>query len=743
MPKLRPEWLVLAGLVLIAGLGLPRLEEDGARAFALPEGHALVELNDAMDAATGGDDIIAIVTWPNAIPDAGAGLAPAVVERTAAIADALAGLPSLRRVADPFSAPLVVEDAGTLTAVTPFEPRPEPGTDAWLAASEAVLQSRFVGGQLVAEDGSLAVVVAWIDRSGVDARLAGGAAYALADADFRGTPDGLALQQLVNRARLAVALGETTDPASTVVAGKLRELATGSGPGAASAAAIVAAAHAGAADPDAAAHADIDAALAALPDVEGATTAMVSARLFEEALGAIVPRSVRKALVGMSFMLVVVVGWMRRDAVPALLAAAVPAITLAAIFGLLGLLSLPLSVPMVLVGLTGAAWAGWLAAVAASGSPAPMGSHVIVALAGVAWGVGLIDSGAGFAPNLALLLGSTVGMAVGPTLEPERSRVAAERRAWPWLPYVAALVILGGFRLVGGLPVGLDAGGLVSYSHSVGSASAALASTTGTSPAAFVVFRGEPRSAATPGALKAIRTVQDSLRVDPAVRGSTSWADFVSTLHAVVGGARPGELPTDPALVEQYLLNFGNSDHLGPLRSSDLSVATATVRLQPRGGAHLGRLAESLPADGERVALAGEAVAISLAGRRSARSILRVGGAALVLVVLMLIGLPSVTTPREFLGEALLVGAIASIALIIGAAGIAGAITPAAAAAAVMAAAFAAAGRALPLMAVAAGSAVLLGLFPAGPLGSTQIAAFAAAVAAAAVVTTILRALEP
>lgn len=740
----RGEWLALAGMLALAAVGLPRLTVDGARAFALPPGHALPALNDQLDAATGGDDVIVLVTWPDALPAEGTGLHPAVVARTVAIADALVGLPSLRRTADPFSAPLVVEADGAVTTITPFAPPPEWGTEAWTAASEAVLKSPFVGGQLVAHDGSLAVVVAWIERGSLDERLAGGAASALGDPEFRGTPEGLALQQLVNRARLAVALGEATDPASTVVAGRLRDLAGGGdAPGSSRAKEIVAAAEAAHADPEAAAHADLDAAIASLPVIEGATTALVSAKLFEDTLGGIVPRAVQKGLVGMSFMLFVVVGWMRKSPGPTLTAGLVPPVAVAATFGLFGLAGIPLTVPVVLAGLVGGAWAGWLAAAAASGTPAPVGSHIILAVAALAWGAGLTDSGTGFAPNLAVLIGSIVGVAVGPLLVPETPPAPPARSTWRWLPYVAAFLILGGVRLVLGLPVGLDAGGLVSYSHSVGSASAALASTTGTSPAAFVVYRGEPGSAARPGALQALRLAQDSLRVEEAVRSSTSWADFVGTLHSMVSGARPGELPSDPALVDQYLLTFGRSDHLDPIRSPDLSVATATVRLQPRGGAHLGRLAEALPAEGEAVSLAGEAVAVSLAGRRSARRMLQVGAVVFALIVVLLIALPSVSGPRDLLGEALGLGAVGAVALIVGAAGIAGAITPSAVAAALMAIAFAAAGRALPLAAVGAGSAVLLGLFPAGPLGSTQIAVFAAGLAAAAVVMAILRAFEP
>jgi hypothetical protein len=506
----------------------------------------------------------------------------------------------------------------------------------------------------------------------------------------------------------------------------------------------VAAALAAAEDPEGAALDEVRAAIDALPEVEGVTIALVGPRLVQDALAEIVPKSVRKALVGMTFILLLLVGSLRRRLGRAVLAAAVPGATLAVVFGAFGVLGIPLHVPAVLAGLTGAAWAGWLVAARAAGGIPQVGSHLIMAVAAAAWGVGLWDAGAVLAPNLAVGIGSAVGVVVGPWVESDRDEPAVERRSWQWLPYAAAFVVLGSVHLTRDLPVGVDAGGLVSYSHPVGATSAALASATGTSPAAFVVFRGPARAAAAPAALRSLRLVQDSLQVEPAVWGSASWADFLGTLHGILAGSGAGELPDSSALVDQYLLTFGQAEELAAFRSPDLSLATATIRLYPRGAAHLGRLAGAWPADdGASIALAGRATAISLAGRTGAKRMIRAGTWAFLLVAALLLGLPSVSTLRELLGEGMLVAATASVVLIIGGAGIVGAITPSVVAGALMAGGFLAAGRSLPLASVAAGSAVLLGLFPAGPVGATQIAAFVAGLAAAAVGMVVARACEP
>ncbi len=733
----------------LAAWGLPRLTVDGAAAFALPEGDPLIALNAQLDAATGGDDLLAVVVWPDS-PYAGEGLDPALVETTAAVADALDGLPSLRRVADPLSAPLVAEVDGALTAVRPFDPRPEPGSEAWAAASAALTADPFVGGQLVAEDGSLMAVLAWIERGGADDRLVRIARRSLRDEPVQG------LKALVDGAALAVALGEAQGPVDAAIAARLREAAAGQGKAAGDAeiaSAWIAEATAAAADPEGAAVAEVRAAVEGLPPHDGVRTVVLGAPVVEETLAAVVPVAVQKAMTALLLLTMLMVAWQRRDTKATFLAGAAPVVACGLAFGAFGAMGIPLMVPVALAALVGAAWAAWQVAAAGAGGLAPAGAHVLMAGAALAWGWGLKDAGAATAPLLGVLAGSIAGGLLAPFVEPSATdpkvtaaaRGGGERRPWKWLPFAAALLVLGGVHLARDLPVGLDAGGLVAWSHPAGAASAALASTTGTSPAAFLVYRDEarPRAAASPQALRALRMAQEALRVQPAVRGTASWADFVARLHAIMSGARRGALPDEAALIDQYLLAFGNAGELAALRSPDLTTATGVVRLNRQGGAALGVLAEDWPAGAGPVALAGDAVAISKAGRTSASRMLCAGAGAWVLAALLLLGLPGTTTPRQALAEALFVGGIAAAIAVVAGVGIAGAITPSVAGAALMGAAFVAAGRSLNATAVFTSSVVLLGLFPAGPVGSTQIASFVAGIAVAAILATVVRAFEP
>ena len=725
-------------LVGLATLGLPRLVLDGPRVFDLPPGHPLPPLSDAVDAAVGGDDLLAVVVV-DASGDA-AGLLDAegvvLIEEIRAGMERLAVFDGVRAVT---TAALLAEVDGAVTAVRPLVPPPADEAG-WQAARRTVLEDPFARDLLVGGDGRTAMVAGWLFRGTPEQALVRQATLALRDADFRGSEAGAAVQEQVNGARMAVALGEAQGPVDAEIGRRLTALADSGGSGGSQIESWRAAAQE---DPSARALHALGPLLdgLALPDGHRAGIAGVAA--VEAALTEVVPPGVRLGLLGLMVIAGLVALSGRRSPRDACLAAAGTGGTFAVTLGLFGLLGVPLHPLSALAALMGAAWAAGLLAARGSGrAPAPVGVLVCAALAAAPAGFGLSGAGAGLAPTLALGTASLFGLLlpVGPTTPAPASTPETPR--WWSTQGAVALLALG---IVGswGVVAGIDAARLVSTAHPAGRATADLADGLGVAPPAFAVYRDtdRPRALAAPVALTGLRRVQDALEVHDAVVGTRSWSDFVSALHTQVSGAPVGSLPDQLALVEQYLLMFGQQDDVRALVSPDLALGVAYVRLAPGGGAWLGRLAERWPADSGPVALAGDGVVVALAARLASQRTVRWGGLSLglALVLVMVAAGGRGLGPRRLLTDPLLVAGATLVALAV-ASRLLGAIAPAACLAGLTVLGSASLSVLIPRrQALGLLACVAIGAAPMLPSPALELRAFAAGLAAGCLAALLVR----
>ena len=639
---LLPAVAVVGVLLLLAGLGLPRLVLDGPRAYALPAGHPLPELSARLNAATGGDDLIAVVVVDESGDEAGLLDADgvALIEQ---IRDGMERLAVFGRVRSVTTAALMADVEGALTAVRPLVPAPADPAG-WRAARAAVLADPFVRDLLISPDGRTALVAGWLLRGTPEELLARRVTVALRDPEFRAGEAGAALQELVNGARMAVVLGEASEPVDEELGRRLHALVESGGPGAAR---VAAWRQASVEDPAAGAVAEVDALLAGLDPGGDVRVGVAGVAVVEAALTEAVPAGVRLGLLGLVLLAGLVASMGRRSVADGAVATVGSAIAFVVSLGLFGLLGVPLHTLSALAALAGAAWAaGLLAARSAGGLPANSAVVLCAALSGGAAVTGLVASAAALAPVIGLAVGSTVGLVT--PIGPRRRDTPTPPPVWDqprwWSTQLAALLLLVGIYGASGRVAGVDAAGLLATSEPAGRATVDLAEGLGVAPSAWAVYRDpdHERALAEPVALSGLRLVQRGLEADEAVAGTRSWSDFVSALHSRVSGAGEGELPGELALVEQYLLMFGQEDEVRSLVSADLGLGVAFVRLAPGGGAHLGRLAERWPADGRPVALAGQGVLVSLAARLGARRMLRAGAVTLALaLVLVLVGASS------------------------------------------------------------------------------------------------------
>ncbi len=734
-------WLALAAAVVLAAVaasGLPRLTVDGTRAFALPEGHPLPELNDRVDAATGGDDLFAVVVV-DASGDAHGLLdadGVALIERIRAGMEELPAFDGVRAVT---SAALLADVDGAVSAIRPLQPPPahEAG---WTAARQAVLADPFARDLLISADGRTALVAGWLFRGTPEQALVRRATLALRDAEFRATDAGAAVQEAINGARLAVALGEAPGPADAEIGRRLTALA-GQGPAAEE---VGAWREEAAGEPVARALAAVGPLLDGLEPPPGHRVGLAGVAAVEAALTRIVPAGIRLGLLGL-VVVAGLVGWRGRGAwSDAALAAVAPAFAFGVALGLFGLFGVPLHPLSALVALLGAAWAAGLAAARSHGRPvAPGGALVCAALVAVPAGIGLSEASAQAAPALVLGVATLVGLLapVGDGAKTGREESSAPH--W-WITQLALLLAVAGLAGSWGLVAGVDAARLLAPSHPAGRATVDLAESLGAAPPAFAVYLDDdrPRALAEPVALSGLRLVQDSLEVDEAVVGSRSWADFVAALHAEVSGASGGTLPEERALVDQYLLMFGDEQQTRTLASADLSLGLAWLKLGPGGGAHLGRLAERWPADGRPVALAGDGVQVSLAGRIAALRMLLLGGCGLLvglaLVVVAAFGRGLGARRAVTDGLAVLAGGLAALAV---GGQLLGAAAPAVCVAALGALALAVLSALVPRRPAMALLLVAgLGVAPLLPSQALELRAFAAALAAGCLALLLVRA---
>ena len=205
-------------------------------------------------------------------------------------------------------------------------------------------------------------------------------------------------------------------------------------------------------------------------------------------------------------------------------------------------------------------------------------------------------------------------------------------RSW-WSQLAWLVVLVASAAMLLARPMGFDPGSMIASQDPVGETASLLDRHLGAASGAFLVVDGGHSGAvAQPELLRALADTQGRLEGHPAIRSVVSWSDFVGRIHQVLSPEASDGLPSQAALVEQYLLLFNQPERTRMFVSEDLSLAAGAVRTTRRGGAELGFLGSMLPAGTAKPALAGESVAMSLAVRKQARGLL--GGLLLAALVL-------------------------------------------------------------------------------------------------------------
>lgn len=597
--------IALAALVLLAVAGASgalRLVLDADAPFRLPDDHPVEQATVALQAATGGDDVVLVALYGGDVLSADG---VAAIEAVRAGLAASASLDGVRAVTQ---APILAVRDGLLTVETPLVPTPADG------ARDRVLADRFAVGPLVGEDGTVALIPGWIRRQEAGPALVARATAALKDAELRATPAGAAVTKAVNDARLAVVLGNAEGPADAAVEAALRTLAT-EGPAVALVGQWLQAAEAAATDPEGAALADARAALAAVTLPAGLHAEVLGAPAVAAAAAEAFPQGVALLLIGLCVFAGLAAAVNPGGALAALRSVVAVSLGALAAAGGLGWLGAPLHGVTALAPIIAGAVAGLLA----SGGPRPVpvvAASVLpllglgIALSPVDGGLraGLLAVGAGVLVGVLLWRGDdSAPLDVGTTAAPKEL-------VSPVLQAGLVLAVGCGAALI--QPAGLDPARLLDARHPVGAATAALDTAAGMGAPAQLVLTGDgERPMAAPSALAELRAAQDALEAQEGVRSTVSWADCMAAIHERVSGAAPGALPDEPALVDQYLLLFGRPDATRPLVSRDLAVGSGLVRLQPGEGARLASLARTLPGP---VRLGGQAVRIATAAERTA-----------------------------------------------------------------------------------------------------------------------------
>jgi len=557
--------------------GLPRLQLDGEASLRLPDDDPIRQRTAQVEAATGGDRLLALVARDPQLFSA-EGLA-----RVAAARAVLESAPGVARVAslDTFSVPAEVDGA-----VTGRSPLPAPGAATpatWAAARREFTADPLALGALISPDGRTTAVVGWVDERSGDATLVATVQRALSAQP--GPAEAEAVRKAIGDARLAVILGQTEGPPDAAAARAIRALSSPPWLTAAAAAALEEER-----DP-------MGAALAALQEAElPPGWGIAGPRATEAVLARRLPVATGQALAGLLavFGLVLAASGGRRVS-PSL---AAPVAAFGGCLGASGWLGLALGPLPVAAGLAAAA----TAVVVDRGHPVAA-LPLLGALVGSGWapaGPALAAAAAAGLTSAWLLAGRELTVP-----EPPTPRATAGLAA-------ATLALVAGFAAAT-TPLGQDAATLIDRRTAEGLATARLADA-GAAPGAVAVLHGEPGAALDPAALAGLRVLQDRLELDEAVLGTASWADLLARIREAV--VEEAGLPGTAEEAEQLLLVFDRPEATRPLVALDRSLAVARLRLAPGGGAHLARLAEAVPG------LAGGGVEIAVAAARRTRGML-------------------------------------------------------------------------------------------------------------------------
>jgi len=611
--------LVLGVLAAVAATGLGRLAPDAEAIYELPAEHPVAQATELLNEVTAGDDVVVVVMSQTS--DAAQGvLRPEGLQILEAVQASLESMPELVEVRSVLNAPVLTEKQGALTATTPLRPPPD-SIAAWSEARNAVSSDRFIQASLLSEDARTTAVIGWLWSGTPDQWVARRATFALRDESFRDTAVGASIQDAVNDARMAVALGDSDGPVEVAITAQLTLLAAEeiavsdllslwrAAPGTRTAPSV------------ASRLTSVVGELAAPAKAGGFRLAQVGEQAVQQEVEELYPPSLARAL-GLAAILAGFINFgLRRSLAPALLAAGSVPISSALLLGLLGFLGGGLHP----VSIACAFLVGWwaLAFGTARGEGAgddPLG----MALWAVPLGAGtmsVVGYGSGGGPAAAATVLVAVLVAVACFTPREQVDLPPNRLDGRTGALAAVALGLVSF-LLWNAGVGLDPSRVLADSEDAGWASQTLSSELGTLPSAFLVhdFRdGDARALTDPEVLQSI-ALGEQVAADPqtgvaqgAVRSVVGWVDYLQAVAAGMGD--PQVLSGERATVEQYLLMFHRPEDTRALVSSDLAVGVSILALDPGAGPRLAAAAGSLSGPSPRPQLAGRAVEMMLAAR--------------------------------------------------------------------------------------------------------------------------------
>jgi len=599
-----------------AGAGIGNLTADARAIYELPSEHPIAQATDLLNETTHGEDALVVVVHSDGEHPHGV-IRSDAVDRLESLQLQLEGMPAFRAVRSGLNLPIFGERDGVLTAQTPLRPKPT-SVDEWSQARRMLTADPFVSSSFLGGEMKTAVIIGWLWSGTLDEWVARSAAFALREEGFRSSDLGVAIQSILNEARLAVAMGEVSGSADAEITRRLAERAAedlrvgtqvreweGQHDALNTAAAAELLSVLGAEEPDL--------------QKAGLRAEVFGPSLVESRLESLYESSLVRAAAALALFAGLVTFGLRRSKAEAAWAALAAPVALVALFGLYGLLGVPLHP----ISASAAFLAAWLALMLGTGRAEGAGDDPLaLAVWILPFGAGvfaLFGSDVGGPATLILLLVPLVSALAFFLPREQRDRPPNELPS-RWGLMAIALSLVGTVFLVRA-GVGLDPSKLVSASDPIGWAAEILSEDLGTAPPVFLVTdhrSGAPRSLSRSDAIRAVSDAQRHVEgtTQGAVRSIIGWPDFITNLDRGMGGG--GVVPLKQETVDQYLLMFHRSEDTAALVSSDLEVSTSLVALRPGAGpAFVAAVAAGLELAPSQ-SMAGSGLQMMLASRRAA-----------------------------------------------------------------------------------------------------------------------------
>jgi len=653
----KTHWLRLA---LLAAVGLSgfwalsvatELQTRTDLARMLPEGFEDLERYEEFSARFGSDRVLALVlVRPSGLFE------PDALAELAALTDAVAAIPWVRRVEGITHTTSVTSSAGVMEARPLFTDPPFDEDDV-AAGREELLTSPVFVRHLVSRTGGAAALMVFLEERTVPREV------------LRRLPDevtadpvafgeaGEQVRPALDDVNLKLALGELQGDPDELRVQRLRELTSSGADGGTTLAALVERledeAAAALLDYDREAVETVEALLEEHGSQVSATRIMVGAPVMRRAVEQRMALDVQQALLA-SVVLVFLLCWLAlRDPLR------VPLPAGAAIVGVVWTLGLVAALDLVVDQVTVAALFPGVALTLATATLICVDGHPrLPTLAGVVGAGAALAAMAllhwssdieavrrfGFVLALGVLCGATasaVVVAIGLGVTPGRVPPAPRR---PRRPLVSSMAVLLGFGAALGmarLSIGVD------YSESLQPRDPLYQDihTVEEHLAGMDAFRLHLRTDAVdrlkdPDVLTAVRQLQDEVEGRAGVDATLSYVDLIEAIYAALDPDREHRLPQTRTLVGQLLLLFGSPDALAPFVSADFDQAAITVRGTVGGGRELRRLvadaeqaAERLLPPDVRCEARGELLLTSDAAYETGRRMLNHAAHALILAV--------------------------------------------------------------------------------------------------------------